>query len=82
MADEARDKEWPQLADCLGSATTEGRGPVATGSAADNCHANLIFISGCSAVGSALALGACRAFNVLKNKKPQNPCIHAGFGHL
>lgn len=27
-------------------------------------------------------LGACRAFNVLKNKKPQNPCIYAGFGHL
>jgi len=39
-------------------------------------------ISGCSAVGSAPALGACLAFNVLENKKPQNPCIYAGFGHL
>jgi len=38
--------------------------------------------SGCGAVGSAGGLGACRAFNALKNKKPQNPCIHTGFGHL
>ena len=37
---------------------------------------------GVTQFGRVLGLGACRAFNVLKNKKPQNPCIHAGFGHL
>jgi len=30
-------------------------------------------ISGCSAVGSAPALGACRAFNALKNKSLKTP---------
>ena len=41
-----------------------------------------ILIARTSVLESPMILGACRVFNALKNKKPQNPCIYAGLEHL
>ena len=65
MADEARNKEWCNKE--YREANSERDDYVATGSAPDLFQKNLIYsTSGCSAVGSAPALGAgCREFEPL-----------------
>lgn len=43
---------------------------------------NSISVSRCGAIGSALALGACRAVITVILQKSRNPFIYADFRHL